>query len=82
MIDADGLESKPLLAQWGEDWAQSVRDFAKTSLVCASYDAEVVGQAIAGALHQAGREAHRAGRPRDALAKSLTAFLTRALKPD
>jgi AcrR family transcriptional regulator len=81
MIDAEGAEARPLLAQWGEEWAQMVRGFAKTGIVCASYDADIIGQAIAGALHQAGRESHRSARSREALVKNLTAFLSRALKP-
>ena len=40
------------------------------------------GQAIVGALHQASRESHRSGRSREELVKNLTAFLTRALKPN
>ena len=81
MIDAEGAESRPLLTLWGEEWAQIVRGFAKSSIVCSSYDADIVGQAIAGALHQAGREAHRSARSRDALVKNLSLFLSRALKP-
>jgi AcrR family transcriptional regulator len=81
MIDAEGVEARPLLAQWGEEWAQIVRGFAKSSIVCSSYDADIVGQAIAGALHQAGREAHRSARSREALVKNLTLFLSRGLKP-
>lgn len=81
MIDAEGVEARPLLAQWGEEWAQIVRGFAKSSIVCSSYDADIVGQAIAGALHQAGRESHRSARSREVLVKNLTAFLSRALKP-
>ena len=81
MIDAEGSQAQPLLAQWGAEWAQMVRGFAKTGLVCASYDADIVGQAIAGALHQAGRESHRSARAREVLVKNLTAFLSRALRP-
>jgi len=81
MIDAEGVEARPLLAQWGEEWAQIVRGFAKSSIVCSSYDADIVGQAIAGALHQASREAHRSARSREALVKNLTLFLSRGLKP-
>jgi AcrR family transcriptional regulator len=81
MIDAEGVESRPLLAQWGEEWAQMVRGFAKSSIVCSFYDSDIIGQAIAGALHQAGREAHRSSRSRETLVKNLTLFLSRALKP-
>ena len=45
-------------------------------------DADVIGQAIAGALYQAACESHRSGRSREELVKNLTAFLTRALRPD
>jgi AcrR family transcriptional regulator len=81
MIDAEGAQAPSLLAQWGEEWADMVRGFAKHSLVCATYDPDIIGQAIAGALYQAGRESHRAAHAREALIKNLTAFLSRALKP-
>lgn len=81
IIDAEGMETEPLLAQWGAQWAVMVRGLAKASIVCSSYDSDIIGQAIAGALHQAGRESHRSVRSREALVKNLTAFLMRALKP-
>jgi AcrR family transcriptional regulator len=80
VIDADGIEMQPLLMQWGAEWAELVRGAARNG--GAPYDADIIGQAIAGALHQASRESHRSGRSREALVKNLTAFLTRALKPD
>jgi hypothetical protein len=81
MIDAEGAEAQSLLAQWGDEWADLVRGFAKHSIVCASYDPDIIGQAIAGALYQAGRDSHRSAHSREALVKNLTAFLSRALKP-
>ena len=81
MIDAEGAGSRSLLAEWGEQWADTVRGVAKTSAICASYDPDVTGQAIAGALYQAGRESHRSSLGREALVKNLTAFIFRALKP-
>jgi len=80
VIDADGVEAQPLLMQWGAEWAELVRGVARNG--GARYDADIIGQAIAGALHQASRESHRSGRSREELVKNLTAFLTRALKPD
>ena len=80
VIDADGAEAQPLLMQWGAEWAELVRGAARNG--GAPYDADIIGQAIAGALHQASRESHRSGRSREELVKNLTAFLTRALKPD
>jgi AcrR family transcriptional regulator len=80
VIDADGVEAQPLLMQWGAEWAELVRGAARNG--GAPYDADIIGQAIAGALHQASRESHRSGRSREELVKNLTVFLTRALKPD
>jgi len=80
VIDADGAEAQPLLMQWGVEWAELVRGVARNG--GAPYDADIIGQAIAGALHQASRESHRSGRSRDELVENLTVFLTRALKPD
>ena len=81
VIDAEGVEAIPLLMQWGAEWAQMVRDAADGGRACVDCDAEIIGQAIAGALHQAGRESHRSGRSREELVKSLTVFLARALRP-
>jgi AcrR family transcriptional regulator len=82
VIDAEGAETWPLLMQWGGEWAEMVRDAALSGSACASYDADIIGQAIVGALHQASRECHRSQRCRTALLENLTRFLTRALKPD
>jgi AcrR family transcriptional regulator len=82
VIDAEGVEARPLLMQWGMEWAEMVRDAAADGSASASYDADIIGQAIAGALHQASRECHRSGRSRTALVENLTRFLNRALKPD
>jgi AcrR family transcriptional regulator len=82
VIDAEGVEAQPLLMQWGMEWAELIQDAARDGSACRSYDADIIGQAIVGALHQTSREAHRAGRSRAALVENLTRFLTRALKPD
>jgi AcrR family transcriptional regulator len=82
VIDAEGVEAMPLVMQWGMEWAEMVRDAADEGSASRSYDADIIGQAIAGALHQASRESHRSGRSRDALVKNLTAFLSRALRPE
>jgi len=82
IIDADGVQTRPLIMQWGDEWAQMIREAVAEGKARSDYDAEIVGQAIAGALHQTGREAHHTGRGRDLLIVNLTAFLSRALKPD
>jgi AcrR family transcriptional regulator len=75
VIDAEGAAVQPLLVKWGAEWADMVRGNAHGN-------AEIIGQAIAGALHQASWESHRSGRSREELVKNLTAFLTRALRAD
>ena len=82
VIDAEGCEGRPLMMQWGGEWADMIRKAAGEGNACLSFDAEIIGQAIVGALHQTSREAHRAGRSRAALIDNLTRFLTRALRPD
>lgn len=82
VIDAEGSEGRPLMMQWGGEWAEMIRKAAGEGNACSSFDAEIIGQAIVGALHQTSREAHRSGRCRAALVDNLTRFLTRALRPD
>jgi len=82
VIDAEGVEVRSLLTQWGAEWADMVREAARDGSACRSFDAGIIGQAIVGALHQTSREAHRTGRSRAALVENLTRFLIRALKPD
>ncbi|HEU0163110.1 MAG TPA: TetR/AcrR family transcriptional regulator [Rhizomicrobium sp.] len=81
VIDAEGGEGPPLLMQWGREWADMIRFAAGSGMACSSYDADIIGQAIVGALHQTSREAHRSGRDRSLLVENLTRFLTRALRP-
>ena len=82
VIDAEGVQAVPLLTRWGLEWAELVRHAAADGRACNSFDADIVGQAIVGALHQTGREASRSARCREALVDNLTRFLVRALKPD
>lgn len=81
VIDAEGVQAIPLLQRWGSDWAETVRLIAKSGRAAEDYDAEVVGQAIVGAIHQAAREGFRSNRSRDEVIRNLTRFLVRALKP-
>lgn len=81
VIDAEGVQATPLLQRWGADWAHAVRRIARTGRAAEDYDAEVVGQAIVGAIHQAAAEGFRCGRDRETVVRNLTRFLTRALRP-
>ena len=81
VIDAEGVQAIPLLERWGRDWADIVRRAASQGHVAILYDADIVGQAILGAIHQAASEGSRRGRSPDAVVRNLTLFLVRALKP-
>ena len=82
VIDAEGVAARPLVMQWGDEWAEMIREAVAEGKASASFNVEIIGQAIVGALHQTGREAHCSGRCREELVKNLTWFLTKALKPD
>jgi AcrR family transcriptional regulator len=82
VIDAEGVSARPLVMQWGDEWAEMIREAVAEGKASASFNVEIIGQAIVGALHQTGREAHRSARCREELVKNLTWFLTRALRPD
>jgi hypothetical protein len=81
VIDAEGVQAVPLLQRWGADWARAVRGVAKVGRASGDYDAEVVGQAIVGAIHQAASEGYRSGRDRETVVRNLSRFLVRALRP-
>jgi AcrR family transcriptional regulator len=81
VIDAEGVQADPLLVRWGRDWAKIVRESAREGTAADIYDADIVGQAILGAIHQTGAEGSRAGRKRQDVIDNLTRFLARALKP-
>ena len=82
VIDADGAQARPLVMQWGDEWAEMIREAVHVGKASPSYNVEIIGQAIVGALHQTGREAQRSGRCREELVKNLTGFLSKALRPD
>lgn len=81
IIDADGAQAMPLLQRWGSDWAQNIREAAESGSAIGSYDPDIVGQAIVGAIHQCSLEGERSGRERAAVVDNLTRFLVRALRP-
>jgi AcrR family transcriptional regulator len=81
VIDAEGAQATPLLVRWGYDWGEIVREAMRSGIACATYDAEIVGQAILGAIHQVASEGGRTQRPREEVLDNLTRFLVKALKP-
>jgi AcrR family transcriptional regulator len=81
IIDAEGVAAVPLLQRWGADWAKILRDAVKTEHAADIYDADIIGQAILGAIHQTASEGFRSGRNPEAVVKNLTRFLVRALAP-
>jgi AcrR family transcriptional regulator len=81
IIDAEGVAAKPLLDRWGLDWGNTLGVLVEDGRAVNGYDAEIVGQAILGAIHQTATEAARTGRDREDVVKNLTRFLVRALAP-
>jgi len=81
VIDAEGAQAVPLVQRWGADWAGIVRVAAAHDGVSGVFDADIVGQAIVGAIHQAAAEGHRMGRSPQSVVTNLTRFLARALRP-
>jgi AcrR family transcriptional regulator len=82
VIDAGGGKDVPLTARWGEEWGEIIQGAAEEGRACTSYHAGIIGQAVAGALHQAALECARSQQCRKMLADNLTRFLLRALRPD
>ena len=80
VIDAEGAQATPLLVSWGEEWANMVREEAEKGQACKSYNPQIIGHAIVGALHQTGLEASRGQLCRRQMVDNLTRFLTKALK--
>jgi AcrR family transcriptional regulator len=84
VIASDSVDGQtPLLQRWGDQWAETVKTLMAEDGggMPAGLDAGVVGQAIVGAIHQASTVAHRQGKQRAAVVKTLTKFLARALRP-
>lgn len=84
VIASDSADGQtPLLQRWGDQWAETVKTLMAEDGggMPAGLDAGVVGQAIVGAIHQASTVAHRQGKQRAAVVKTLTKFLARALRP-
>jgi len=68
------------LMRWGQEWAQIVRDAMRAGEAAKGYDADIIGQAILGAIHQSAIEGFHTGRKRQEVIDSLTLFLVRALR--
>jgi AcrR family transcriptional regulator len=81
VIDAEGAQATPLLVRWGMDWGEIAREAMRHGLACDTYNPEIVGQAILGAIHQVASEGARSERPREEVLDNLTRFLVKALKP-
>jgi AcrR family transcriptional regulator len=82
VIDAEGGPDRPLMARWGKEWGEIIRRAVAEGQASDSYHAGIIGQAVAGALHQAARECARGQESRKMLADNLTRFLGKALRPD
>lgn len=81
IIDAGGGQTGSLLQRLSYDWGEIVKDGARRGVVANIYDANIIGQAIVGAIQQCRLESDRSGRERSEVIANLTRFLVRALKP-
>ena len=82
VIDAGEGQGVPMVARWGQEWGDLIRGAAAQGEACGTFNAEVIGQAVAGALHQAALEGARSQESRVELADNLSRFLLRALRPE
>jgi AcrR family transcriptional regulator len=81
VIGAEGAHAVPLLVRWGRDWAERVHDAMQVGEAAKDCNADIIGQAILGAIHQCAIEGFRMNRARAEVIENLTRFLVRALKP-
>ena len=82
VIDAEGGPDISPTARWGQEWSDIIRGAVAQGVACDTYHMGVIGQAVAGALHQAALESARCQECRIVLADNLTRFVVRALRPD
>jgi len=82
VIDAGGSPGQPLLTAWGREWADILAQKAQAGQANSNFDTSIIGQAIVGALHQAGRAGAKRKQCRVALVDNLTRFLAKALEPN
>jgi AcrR family transcriptional regulator len=81
LIDVDGAQSGSLIQQWGRDWALMVRAGVDKNRIADGFNPDILGYAIAGAIHQCRLEGDRMGFSREEVIHNLARFLARALKP-
>ena len=82
VIDTEGGPDISPTARWGQEWSDIIRAAAEQGVASGTYHTGVIGQAVAGALHQAALESARCQECRTVLADNLTRFVVRALRPD
>jgi len=80
-VIASAGSGNSILERWGKEWGERLKQQASQGLVARGYDYAVIGQAVVGAIHQASLVSFERGRPKAALVRNLTRFITRALTP-
>ena len=81
VIGVEGAQAVPLGIRWGRDWAERVQDAMQVGEAAKDCNADIIGQAILGAIYQCSIEGFRMNRARAEVIDNLTRFLVRALKP-
>jgi AcrR family transcriptional regulator len=81
VIAAGEAHEKTLIEKWSDQWAESVKVQMREKRIATDINAQVLGGAIVGLIHQGSLAGQRAGIPRAEIIKNLTRVLVRALAP-
>jgi len=80
-VTGAGQNEGSILARWGTEWGERLRQQAGEGRVARGYDYAVIGQAVVGAIHQASLVSFENGGSKATLVRNLSRFIVRALKP-
>jgi AcrR family transcriptional regulator len=81
VIASEAPAGDGLIDRWAAAWAAHIRAGVDAGVICADYDADVIGHAIVGLIRGAAGFGMRHRRARADLVDTVARFLTRALVP-
>ena len=79
VIAADQATSETLVDKWAKDWALMLRTLSPSGTSVSDADAQVIGAAIVGIIHQGSAYAQRHGAPPGNAIDVLTRLIVKAL---
>lgn len=79
VIAADQATSETLVDKWATDWALMLRTFSPAAVGVSDADAQVIGAAVVGIIHQGSGYAQRHGSPPGSAIDVLTRLIVKAL---